>query len=149
MRNYILALAGACLLHPALAAAAPQGAAAPPASQGAKAPEKKEITLPEKALKAFVGEYEFGPERTLTITLDSDWPYRVFLARLAGLAADAVSRAIAGTEAAAALAARRLEAPLRRLVGVQGVFARTWASGSMALGMMLMLLALLVSYYFF
>ena len=88
-------------------------------------------------------------KRTLTITLDSDWPYRVLLARLAGLAADAVSRAIAGTEAAAALAARRLEAPLRRLVGAQGVFARTWASGSMALGMMLMLLALLVSYYFF
>jgi hypothetical protein len=70
MRNYILALAGACLLHPALAAAAPQGAAAPPASQGAKAPEKKELKLPEKALKAFVGEYEFGPERTLTITLE-------------------------------------------------------------------------------
>jgi multicomponent Na+:H+ antiporter subunit D len=88
-------------------------------------------------------------KRTLTITLDSDWAYRVLLARLAALAADGVSRAIAGTEAAAALAATRLAASLQRLVGVQGVFARTWASGSMALGMMLMLLALLVSYYFF
>ena len=70
MRNYTAALAAACLLHPALAAAAPQGTAAPPAAQGAKAPEKKEIKVPEKALKAFVGEYEFGPERTLTITLE-------------------------------------------------------------------------------
>ena len=72
MRKYVLALAGACLLHPALAvAAAPQGAAAPPAAPGAKAPEKKEITLPEKVLKPYVGEYEFGPERTLTITLEN------------------------------------------------------------------------------
>ena len=70
MRKYVLALAGACLLHPALAvAAAPQGAAAPPV-QGAQAPEKKEIKVPEKALKGFVGEYEFGPERTLTLPLE-------------------------------------------------------------------------------
>ena len=72
MRNYTLALVAVCLLHPAFAvAAAPQGAAAPPAAQGAKAPEKKEIKLPEKVLKTFVGEYEFGPERTLTITLEN------------------------------------------------------------------------------
>ena len=71
MRNYTVALAAACLLHPALGfAAATQGSAAPPAAQGAKVPEKKEIKVPEKALKAFVGEYEFGPERTLTITLE-------------------------------------------------------------------------------
>ena len=72
MRNVTLAVAAACVLHSGIAvAAAPQGAAAPPAAQGTNAPAKKEIKLPEKALKAYVGEYEFGPERTLTITLES------------------------------------------------------------------------------
>jgi hypothetical protein len=71
MRNYTLALAAACVLHPAFAVAVtPQGAAAPPAAQGAKTPEKKEIKVPAKVLKTYVGEYEFGPERTLTITLE-------------------------------------------------------------------------------
>ena len=43
----------------------------------------------------------------------------------------------------------RVDAAARSLLDAQGLFARTWASGSMALGMMLMLLAFLVSYYMF
>jgi multicomponent Na+:H+ antiporter subunit D len=88
-------------------------------------------------------------KRTLTVTLDADWLYRVFFARLATLGAGLAVRVIARVEAAAAAAARRLEAPVRAVLGAQGVFARTWTAGSMAVGMMLMLLGLLVSYYFF
>ena len=72
MRHYTLALAAACLLQSGIAvAAASQGTAAPPAAQDAKAPEKKEVKVPEKVLKTYVGEYEFGPDRTLTITLEN------------------------------------------------------------------------------
>ena len=88
-------------------------------------------------------------KRTLTITLDSDWLYRVLFARLATLGAGAVARAIACVEAVAAAVVRRLGGPLRALLGARGVFARTWAAGSMAVGMMLMLLGLLLSYYLF
>jgi hypothetical protein len=42
---------------------------------------------------------------------------------------------------------RGLEASARWLHGPESLFARTWHSGSMALGMMVFLLALLVSYY--
>jgi multicomponent Na+:H+ antiporter subunit D len=86
--------------------------------------------------------------RTLTITLDLDWVYRIFLVRLAAGA----ERAIAGGNAAAAALARngwaRLEAAGRGWLGPRGAFARTWPSGSMALGMMAMLLAFLLSFYF-
>ncbi|HJT61664.1 MAG TPA: Na(+)/H(+) antiporter subunit D [Burkholderiales bacterium] len=88
-------------------------------------------------------------KRTLTVTLDTDWLYRVFFARLATLGASLAVRVIARVEAAAAAATGRLEATVRAFLGAQGVFARTWTAGSMAVGMMLMLLALLVSYYFF
>ena len=88
-------------------------------------------------------------KRTLTVTLDSDWLYRVLFARLAALGAGVAVRAIACVEAAAAETVRRLEAPLRAFLGARGVFARTWTAGSMAVGMMLMLLGLLLSYYLF
>jgi multicomponent Na+:H+ antiporter subunit D len=87
--------------------------------------------------------------RTLTITLDADWLYRVLLARLAAHAAGPLSRGIAACGAIFQALARTAGARGRALVGSQGVFARTQASGSMALAMMLMLLAFLVSYYFF
>ncbi len=86
--------------------------------------------------------------RTLTITLDVDWTYRVLLARLALAAAGALSGWLRDTEAAAARAWTRLEAGALRLHGPRGVFGRTWASGAMGLGVMLMLLAFLLSYYF-
>ncbi|HSA90654.1 MAG TPA: Na(+)/H(+) antiporter subunit D [Burkholderiales bacterium] len=87
--------------------------------------------------------------RTLTLTLDLDWLYRVLFPRLVGVAARLLSLGIAAGEAALAVVASRVDAAARTLVYTRGLFARTWASGSMALGMMLMLLAFLVSYYVF
>jgi multicomponent Na+:H+ antiporter subunit D len=85
--------------------------------------------------------------RTLTITLDADWLYRALFARLAQRLAAALSAAMAASGAQVERILRRLEGPARSLLGAQGLFSRTWASGSMALGVMLMLLAFLVSYY--
>ena len=85
--------------------------------------------------------------RTLTITLDFDWAYRVAAPCLARLAEAALAGIQAAARAAAARAGQALRAGGRALVGPGGLFARTWPSGSMALGMMLMLLAFLLSYY--
>jgi multicomponent Na+:H+ antiporter subunit D len=85
--------------------------------------------------------------RTLTVTLDFDWLYRVPFPRLVRTTGNALGRTIAAAGSRARAAWRRLEAGARLLHGPQGLFARTWASGSMALGMMLMLLVLLLSYY--
>ena len=87
--------------------------------------------------------------RTLTITLDFDWLYRVLFPRLLRAAGDALARTMATAESWAWLGWVGLEAGARLLHGPQGLFARTWTSGSMALGMMLMLLVLLLSYYSF
>jgi hypothetical protein len=69
MRNYILALAGVCLLHPTIAAARPDRSPAVRAAQDAQ--KRTEIKVPEKVLKTNVGEYEFSPERILTVTLEN------------------------------------------------------------------------------
>jgi multicomponent Na+:H+ antiporter subunit D len=86
-------------------------------------------------------------KRTLTVTLDTDWIYRVLFTRLAAHAARAIGAAMDAGGRLCIAAGAALAAPLRSLLGTQGLFARTWASGSMALGMMLFLLALLLSYY--
>ena len=85
--------------------------------------------------------------RTLTITLDVDWVYRVAgraVVRACTRLLSAVSHRLAARRASAigwlAAAARRYHAP-------GGVLARTWPSGSSALWMMIMLLALLLSGY--
>ena len=85
--------------------------------------------------------------RTLTITLDTDWLYRVLFTRLALDATLLVSGAMASAGRDAARAAKHLERAAHALVGSKGVFGRTWAVGTMALGMMVFLFALLVSYY--
>jgi multicomponent Na+:H+ antiporter subunit D len=87
--------------------------------------------------------------RTLTITLDVDWLYRVLLPRLVRVAGNALGRAMGMAESWTGRGWVRLDAGARLLLGPQGLFARTWASGSVALGMMLMLLVLLLSYYLF
>ena len=85
--------------------------------------------------------------RTLTITLDLDWFYRRLFPEIArgiehliGVARTAVSSTIAAK-------AGRARSWVHRLFGPRGVLARTWPSGSMALWMMVMLLALLASEY--
>ena len=86
-------------------------------------------------------------QRTLTITLDFDWFYRV-LFRAAVMRVTAwISRLIESAGRWARAAATQLSNQLYRVHGPQGMLARTWPSGSMALWMMVMLLALLVAEY--
>ena len=79
MRSYapFLVLASVCFL--AAPAAAMQTAAPKPAPPKAEAKppaaERKEIKLTEKALKAYVGEYQMDAERTLTVTLENGYLY--------------------------------------------------------------------------
>jgi multicomponent Na+:H+ antiporter subunit D len=88
------------------------------------------------------------PPEMRWVNLDSDWLYRVAGAKLCRAAARGVSGALAALEAAADRAWRALDARIRHLHGPSGVFARTWASGAMGLGVLAMLLAFLLSYYF-
>jgi multicomponent Na+:H+ antiporter subunit D len=83
-------------------------------------------------------------KRTLTITLDVDWVYRralpVLLLQAFDAARDAVNRS----------AARGLSMALqglRRYSGPQGGLAQTWPIGSMALWVLVLLVAYLVLYY--
>ena len=85
--------------------------------------------------------------RTLTITLDFDWLYRVLFRKLALLAGRAIDRINVGAARLARQACARLDAAGRLWLGPHGMFARTWPSGTMALGMMAMLLAFLLSFY--
>jgi multicomponent Na+:H+ antiporter subunit D len=82
--------------------------------------------------------------RTLTLTVDLDWFYRRFFPRLLAAAAQGLSRALAGADAAGRHGLRIAERQARRLYGALG---GTWPSGAMGLGVMLMLLAFLLSYY--
>jgi multicomponent Na+:H+ antiporter subunit D len=86
-------------------------------------------------------------KRTLTITLDLDWTYRVLLPGVVSL----LERALQAANGISAQILRSLWLHLERTgrtwLGPRGFFARTWPSGSMALGMMAMLLAFLVSFY--
>jgi multicomponent Na+:H+ antiporter subunit D len=87
--------------------------------------------------------------RTLTVSLDFDWFYRVLFAQLFRLSGDALGRTIASAESAAGRGRQGIAARARLLHGPRGLFARTWPSGAMGLGVMLMLLAFLLSYYLF
>ncbi|OGA65106.1 MAG: Na(+)/H(+) antiporter subunit D [Betaproteobacteria bacterium RIFCSPLOWO2_12_FULL_65_14] len=88
------------------------------------------------------------PPELLSVNLDFDWTYRRLLPRMLGAAGDALGRTIASAESGAARVLLQLETRARQLHGPRGVFGRTWASGAMGLGVMLMLLAFLLSYYF-
>jgi multicomponent Na+:H+ antiporter subunit D len=85
--------------------------------------------------------------RTLTISLDVDWLYRVLFPRLIRMASLALARAMATGGRMVLASLKYLHARTRRLHGANGVFARTWHTGAMGLGVMLMLLAFLISYY--
>ena len=75
MRNGLLLLGGVLLLTSSLAAEAqqtttPAQGANPPASASTTNQDKKEIKVPEKVLKTYVGEYELRPDWILTVTLE-------------------------------------------------------------------------------
>jgi multicomponent Na+:H+ antiporter subunit D len=87
--------------------------------------------------------------RTLTITLDFDWLYRVLFSRITAATGNVLGILIAVAEQRALRGWMRLEQQAKYFHGPQGALARTWPSGAMALGVMAMLLALLLSYYLF
>ena len=87
--------------------------------------------------------------RTLTITLDIDWFYRVFASAIARDVGTLLSRVVVSVESGGKRGWATLDAQARRLHGPNGIFGRTWASGAMGLGVMAMLLAFLLSYYLF
>ena len=87
------------------------------------------------------------PPELRSVNIDFDWSYR----RLAPTISAAVARVISATLTTLGtwgnLGGRRFMARLYRYPGPEGILARTWPTGSMALWVMLMLLAYLVLYY--
>ena len=86
-------------------------------------------------------------KRTLTITLDVDWLWRV-----AGPAAVRIAaRAIAGTRSAVVsrvgAVLRRIGRTVERWCGVDGVLARTWSTSAMTLWVAALLAAYLLARY--
>jgi multicomponent Na+:H+ antiporter subunit D len=86
-------------------------------------------------------------KRTPTITLDTDWVYRVALARIAAACGRAIRRTLDAGAAAADIAGRVAGALLRGAHAPGSVLASPWGSGRMAFWMMLVLLALLLTEY--
>jgi multicomponent Na+:H+ antiporter subunit D len=85
--------------------------------------------------------------RTLTISLDFDWTYRVFGRAVLLATAHLVSSAQQRLATWKARGQIRLTAAVRGFLGPGRILARTWPSGSSALWMMVMLLALLIAGY--
>ncbi len=85
--------------------------------------------------------------RTLTITLDLDWFYRRLFPEIAGGIERFIGAARTAVSSTIAANAGRARSWVHRWHGPRGILARTWPSGSMALWMMVMLLALLASGY--
>jgi multicomponent Na+:H+ antiporter subunit D len=88
----------------------------------------------------------YPPEMRL-VNLDSDWFYRRFAAGLYRTAAHRLADALAAARARAWRVRRGLDAHARYLHGPEGALARTWPTGAMGAGVMVLLLALLLSYY--
>ena len=88
------------------------------------------------------------PPELRSINLDADWLYRGAGLRLF-LAFDSVFQSISAASTNRLITASRMSAAAaERLYGRGGLFARTSASGSMAISIMFMLLAFLLSYFF-
>jgi len=85
--------------------------------------------------------------RTLTITLDVDWLYRKLGPSLCAGIAGRLARALVAIGRSASSLRSRVLGALHRHHGPQGVLARTWPTGSMALWAVILLLAYLLLYY--
>ena len=92
-------------------------------------------------------------KRTLTISLDSDWLWRVFMHRLAGFVTRLISAGSAAAESCLAAVIEKLGTIGRRHLGMsptrdqRGVFARTWPIGTTALWIAILLSAYLLVYF--
>jgi multicomponent Na+:H+ antiporter subunit D len=87
------------------------------------------------------------PPEQRALNLDTDWIYRRLLPAAVARAGRLLSAARAQLGRTVLLALRGIEAVVHRAAGPDGVFARTWASRSMGLWMLAMLLALLLIGY--
>jgi len=87
------------------------------------------------------------PPELRSVNLDTDWLYRRLGLRFVEKADTALQALFAACGNATEVLGRAAKDALERLHGSQGVFARTWPAGAMGLGVMLMLLAFLLSYY--
>ena len=85
--------------------------------------------------------------RTLTITLDVDWLYRIFGGWLVGATLQCLARLGFDGERRLRQGVSAAWRVLERHHGPESVLARTWPTGSMALWVMILLLAYLVFYY--
>jgi len=86
-------------------------------------------------------------KRTLTVTLDTDWLWRIFFGRLANTLL-VISAAI--KETVSSIAGPRLckmQASIQRHWGVGGVFARSWPIGTTAIWISVLLSAYVLLYY--
>ncbi|HEX9810994.1 MAG TPA: Na(+)/H(+) antiporter subunit D [Burkholderiales bacterium] len=85
--------------------------------------------------------------RALTVTLDVDWFYRVPLASLTNAGALSITALTGFVQRTLTAGVTAVTNYVHRYHGPYGLFERTWSSGSMALWMMVMLLAFLVAAY--
>jgi len=85
--------------------------------------------------------------RTLTITLDLDWFYRVFAARLVAGATALLGLARSAVQSWINAAGGAIRDSAHRHHGMEGLLARTWTTGGMVLWVALMLAGYLVVYY--
>jgi multicomponent Na+:H+ antiporter subunit D len=83
-------------------------------------------------------------QRTLTISLDLDWFYRRLFPAAISFAERQLATAGELLASSTQTAALRVSDLVRWMAGPTGLFARTWASRSMGLWMLAMLLALLL-----
>jgi multicomponent Na+:H+ antiporter subunit D len=88
----------------------------------------------------------YPPEMRL-VNLDSDWLYRRAAPALLGVVADGAHALGAGVRRFLWTAVARIESYVRRHHGVDGVLARTWTTGGMALWAAILLAAYLLLYY--
>ena len=87
-------------------------------------------------------------QRTLTLTLDVDWFYRVAGYRLANGIIDGLARLGAGLSAALSNLSGRSSAGLQRLHDSNAMLARSWPTGSMVLWVAIFLVLYLLASYF-
>jgi multicomponent Na+:H+ antiporter subunit D len=87
------------------------------------------------------------PPELKSVNLDFDWIYRRAGPALYRMLAAGMTGSMGAAGAMISRAAVRITAALYRNHGPEGILARTWPTGSMALWAMVLLLAYLVIYY--
>jgi multicomponent Na+:H+ antiporter subunit D len=87
------------------------------------------------------------PPELKSVNLDFDWSYRKLAPAFVGAVGRTLSASLAAWGAFVASVSGRTLRVLRRHHGPDSTLARTWPTGSMALWVMILLLAYLIAYY--